>query len=75
MCDGQGPPVRLHLSAGQVSDFSGANVLLMDLLYETEELIGNRSHDSNKIRLSLVKKNNSACVPPKKSRKSKPSYD
>ncbi|WP_415572974.1 transposase [Gluconobacter japonicus] len=42
MCDGQGRPVRLHLTAGQVSDFRGADVLLADLPDETEEVIGDR---------------------------------
>ena len=31
VCDGKGRPVRLHLSEGQCSDFSGADVLLRDL--------------------------------------------
>lgn len=36
MCDGEGRPVRLHLTAGQVSDFKGADILPD----ETEEVIG-----------------------------------
>jgi hypothetical protein len=39
VCDDQGRPVRLHLTARQVSDFKGANVLLADLSDETEEVI------------------------------------
>ncbi|WP_206057988.1 transposase, partial [Novacetimonas pomaceti] len=54
ICDGQGRPVRLHLTAGQVSDFKGADVLLADLSDETEEVIGDRGYDSNRIRLSLA---------------------
>ncbi|OUJ03783.1 transposase, partial [Acetobacter orientalis] len=42
VCDDQGRPVRLHLTAGQVSDFRGADVLLADLPDETEEVIGDR---------------------------------
>ncbi|WP_204368375.1 hypothetical protein [Komagataeibacter europaeus] len=45
MCDGLGRPVRLHLTAGQVGDFKGADVLLADLSDETEEVIGDRGHD------------------------------
>ena len=45
MCDDQGRPVRLHLTAGQVSDFKGADVLLADLSDETEEVIGDRGYD------------------------------
>ncbi|WP_249212880.1 IS5 family transposase [Acetobacter thailandicus] len=63
MCDGQGRPVCLHLTAGQVSDFKGADVLLADLPAETKEVIGDRNYDSNIIRHSLT------------NRKSKPPYD
>ncbi|WP_408737072.1 IS5 family transposase [Acetobacter fallax] len=75
MCDGQGRPVRLPLTAGQVSDFKGADVLLADLPDETEEVIGDRGYDSNKIRQSLADRNIAACIPPKKNRTSKPPYD
>ncbi|BCK74968.1 transposase [Acetobacter aceti NRIC 0242] len=75
MCDGQGRPVCLHLTAGQVSDFKGTDVLLADLPDETEEVIGDRGYDSNKIRRSLAGQNITACIPPKKNRKSKSSYN
>ncbi|WP_408870962.1 IS5 family transposase [Acetobacter fabarum] len=75
VCDDQGRPVRLHLTAGQVSDFRGADVLLADLPDETEEVIGDRGYDSNKIRQSLACRNITACIPPKKNRKSKPPYN
>ncbi|WP_146911481.1 IS5 family transposase [Gluconobacter thailandicus] len=75
VCDGQGRPVRLHLTAGQVSDFKGADVLLADLPDETEEVIGDRGYDSTLIRLSLAERNITTCIPPKKNRKSKPPYD
>ncbi|WP_010508071.1 transposase [Komagataeibacter europaeus] len=66
VCDGQGRPVRLHLTAGQVSDFKGADVLLADLSDGTEEVIGDRGHDSNRIRLSRAKRNITACIPLKR---------
>ncbi|MBS0961365.1 transposase, partial [Acetobacter thailandicus] len=50
LCDDQGRPVRLYLTAGQVSDFKGADVLLADLPAETKEVIGDRNYDSNIIR-------------------------
>ncbi|MCX2560965.1 IS5 family transposase [Acetobacter farinalis] len=75
VCDDQDRPVRLHLTAGQVSDFKGADVLLADLPDETEEVIGDRGYDSNRIRLSLAERNITACIPPKKNRKSKPPYN
>ncbi|WP_406239996.1 transposase [Acetobacter orientalis] len=69
LCDDQGRPVRLHLTAGQVSDFRGADVLPADLPDETEDVIGDRGYDSNQIRLSLADRNITACIPPKKNRK------
>ncbi|WP_408742403.1 IS5 family transposase [Acetobacter persici] len=75
MCDDQGRPVRLHLTAGQVSDFKGADVLLADLSNETEDVIGDRRYDSNTIRQSLADRNITPCIPPKKNRKSKPPYN
>ncbi|WP_087636645.1 IS5 family transposase [Acetobacter ascendens] len=75
VCDGVGRPVRFHLTAGQVSDFRGADVLLADLPDETEEIIGDRCYDSNQIRLSLAERNITACIPPKKNRKSKSPYN
>ncbi|WP_346011975.1 transposase [Komagataeibacter sp. FXV3] len=75
MCDGQGRPVRLPLTAGQVSAFKGIDVLLADLLEGTEEFVGDRGYDSNRIRLLIAKRNITACVPQKKNRKSKPPYN
>jgi len=75
VCDGQGRPVRLHLTAGQVSDFRGADVLLADLPDETEEVIGNRGYDSNRIRRVPVERNITAGIPSKTNRKSEPSYN
>jgi transposase len=50
-------------------------VLLADLPDETEEVIGDRGYDSNRIRLSLAERNITACIPPKKNRTSKPPYN
>nr|WP_246789511.1 transposase [Acetobacter nitrogenifigens] len=49
--------------------------LLADLPGETEELIGDRGYDSNKIRQSLADRKIAVCIPPKKNRKSKPFYN
>lgn len=75
VCDGAGHPVRLHLTAGQVSDFKGADVLLADLPDETQEVLGDRGYDGNRIRQNLADRNITACIPPKKNRKSKSPYD
>jgi transposase len=66
VCDGQGRPVCLHLTAGQVIDFKGADALLADLPDDTEEVIRDRGYDSNLIRLSLAERNITACIPRKR---------
>ncbi|WP_415450472.1 hypothetical protein [Acetobacter syzygii] len=50
-------------------------MLLADLPDETEEVIGDRGYDSNQIRLSLAERNITACILPRKNRKSKPPYN
>lgn len=50
---------------GTGSHAKSAEALLAELPEETEEVIGDRSYDSNRIRLSLVERNITACIPPK----------
>ncbi|NHO19625.1 transposase [Acetobacter oeni] len=60
------------MTAGQISDFKGADVLLADLPAETEEVIKDRGYNSNRLRHSLAEQDITACIPPKKNRKEKP---
>ncbi|WP_198912607.1 transposase [Acetobacter oeni] len=55
VCDGQSWPVGLYLTAGQVSDFKGADVLLADLPEGAEEVTDDRGYDSNRLRHSLAR--------------------
>nr|WP_279184029.1 transposase [Acetobacter syzygii] len=75
--DSKKPPnlSRTFLLCGQVSDFRGADILLADFPDETKEVIGDRGYDSNQIWLSFAERNITACIPPKKNRKSKPPYN
>ena len=50
--DGAGRPIRLHLTAGQRSDFKGADALLPDLP-PAKVLIADRGYDSAKVRKLL----------------------
>ena len=67
LCDRQGRPVRLHLSEGQCSDFTGAEVLLRDLPSATA-LIGDKGYDSNKIRHLLAEQDIATCIPSRRNR-------
>ncbi|WP_408886060.1 transposase [Komagataeibacter melaceti] len=48
---------------------------MTDLPEGTEEVIGDRGYDSNRIRRYLVEQNITDCIPPRKNQKSKPSYN
>ncbi|MCY4331217.1 MAG: IS5 family transposase, partial [Cyanobacteria bacterium MAG CAR1_bin_15] len=72
VCDRQGRPVRLHLSEGQCSDFTGADVLLRDLP-EASVLIG-KGYDSNKIRTMLLAQGITPCIPARRNRNRRMPY-
>ena len=71
--DREGRPIRLYLTAGQRSDFKGADGLLPDLTGATS-LIADRGHDSNKVRKLLADQGVTACIPAKKNRKEQIPY-
>jgi len=68
VCDGAGRPIRLHLTAGQRSDFKGADVLLPDLPH-AKVLIADRGYDSEKVRKIVEDQKIKACIPSKRNRK------
>lgn len=68
VCDGQGRPVVMMLSEGQMNDQKGANILA-SLLPKANELIADRGYDSNPFRTTLAERSITACIPPKKNQK------
>jgi transposase len=74
VCDGQGRPIRLLLSEGQMSDHTGA-ALLLDALPRPSTLIGDRGYDSNAFRTRLAELGIDACIPPLKHRFVQYPYD
>lgn len=74
MCDGDGKPLVLLLSAGQLSDYQGA-ALLLDALPKAKELLADRGYDANWLRTALIRKGITPCIPPKKNRKVAIPYD
>ena len=69
--DTSGRPIRLFITAGQVSDYTGA-AALMNSLPEADWLLANRGYDADWFRETLVGKGTTPCIPGRKSRK-KPS--
>ena len=67
VCDGKGRPVRLLLSEGPCSDFTGAELLLRDLP-EANVLIGDKGYDSNRIGAMVLEQGMTPCIPSRRNR-------
>jgi transposase len=72
--DTSGRPIRLFITAGQVSDYTGA-AALMNGLPEAEWLLADRGYDADWFREALVGKGTKPCIPGRKSRKKTVKYD
>ena len=72
--DTSGRPVRLFITAGQVSDYTGAAALMNDLP-EAEWLLADRGYDADWFRDTLIDKGTKPCIPGRKSRKKTIKYD
>ena len=72
--DTSGRPVRLFITAGQVSDYAGA-AALMNGLPKAEWLLANRGYDADWFRETLVDKGTKPCIAGRKSRKNTVKYD
>lgn len=73
VCDGQGRPVRLLLTEGQLSDHKGAATLLPDLP-PASELIGDKGYDSDAYREAPLARGITPCIPPRAKRKHPATY-
>ena len=74
VCDGEGKPLVLLLSEGQMSDHKGAR-LILDALPPAKALLADRGYDSNWFRDALAKRGCEPCIPSTKSRKIPLPYD
>jgi transposase len=68
VCDGNGKPLVMLLTEGQMSDHKGAR-LMLDALPVAKSLLGDRGYDSNWFRAALTEKGIKPCIPSSKSRK------
>ena len=68
MCDGQGRPLILLLSEGQMSDYRGA-ALMIDAFPRANVLLGDRGYDADWFRHALAERGISPCIPSKSNRK------
>ena len=74
VCDGEGRPLILLLSEGQMSDHKGAR-LVLDALPPATTLIADRGYDSRWFRQALKARGIEPCIPSSKSRKVPFAYD
>ena len=74
ICDSQGRPIDLFVTAGQASDYIGARALLSGLP-NVKWLLGDRGHDADWSREALQDKEIRACIPVRKKRKTPVKYD
>ena len=72
--DAIGRPIRFFLTAGQVSDYTGARAL-MSSLPAAEWLLGDRGYDADWLREALETKKIKPCIPGRKSRDRTIRYD
>ena len=74
ICDSPGRPLNLFVTAGQVSDYTGARALLSSLP-KVDWLLGDRGYDADWFREALKDKGIRACIPGRKQRKKPVKYD
>lgn len=65
--DTMGRPIRLFMTAGQVSDYTGARALVSSLP-AADWLLGDRGYDADWFREALVGMGITPCIPGRKSR-------
>lgn len=74
VCDSEGRPRCLFLTAGQVSDYTGAAALL-ESLPPTNALLADKGYDADWLRDALADRKVEACIPSKSNRKIQIKHD
>jgi len=72
--DALGRPIRMFLTAGNVSDYKGALALLSSLP-KAKWLLADRGYDANWFRNALKDNGTEPCIPSRKNRKVEIPYD
>ena len=72
--DASGRPIRFFITAGQVSDYTGATALLSGLP-DAQWLLADRGYDADWFRDALTDRGTRPCIPGRKSRKKIVRYD
>ena len=68
VCDGDGRPLVMLLSEGQMSDYKGA-ALMIDALPPAKTMLADRGYDADWFRSALLARGITPCIPSKTNRK------
>jgi transposase len=74
VCDGRGRPLVMLLSEGQMSDYTGA-ALMIDAFPKAKALLGDKGYDADWFRQALTERGITPCIPSKTNRKVQIDYD
>ncbi len=74
VCDGQGRPLIMLLSEGQMSDYKGA-ALMLDALPQARAVLGDKGYDTGWFRDALAQRGINAFIPSKSNRKMPREHD
>lgn len=74
ICDSQGRPIDLLITAGQASDYIGTRALLSGLP-NVKWLLGDRGYDADWLREAVQDNGIRACIPGRRQRKTLIKYD
>ncbi|MEM9429238.1 MAG: IS5 family transposase [Pseudomonadota bacterium] len=75
VCDGDGKPLILLLTEGQISDYEGAKHVFGHLPPNANALIADRGYDADWLRDALDERDITPCIPPRKNRVEPIPYD
>jgi transposase len=68
VCDGEGRPLVMLLSEGQMSDYKGA-ALMMEALPRAKAMLADRGYDADWFRNALIARGITPCIPSRTNRK------
>ena len=68
VCDGQGRPLIMLLSEGQMSDYRGA-ALMLKAVPNAKALLADKGYDADWFRDALADRKITACIPSRANRK------
>ena len=71
---GNGRPLVMLLSEGQMSDYKGA-VLMLSAMPKAKQLLADKGYDADWFRAGLAKRRITPCIPSKANRKTAIPYD